>query len=156
IVDWLERKTTAPAENLYVLTGDGGTGKSAIIGRLVALTDQGYRTTAAAEGWNEPKDRDEGTVPPLDGLDAALHLRNLSAEETMGTLSELLRIPRPNPPEDLASFVAGAVGTLPHSNRPVTIAVDALDESSDPERIAGLLFKPLAAKGWRILVGARP
>ena len=155
IVNWLVAKKTAPTENLYILMGDGGTGKSAILGRLVSLTDAGYRAAAAAEGWNESEDRADGTVPPLDGFDAALHLRNLSAEVTMGTLSELLRIRRPDKPDDFASFVANAPVMFSGSDRPITIAVDALDEATDPVRTADQLLRPLATKGWRILVGTR-
>ena len=139
IVDWLARGETAPPENVYVLTGDGGTGKSAIIGRLVALSDGAYRTAAAAGGWQEGADNAAGTIPPLDAFDAALHLRNLTPEDTAGTLCELLRIPAPSSPGDLASFVASVPVQLPGADRPVTIAVDALDEAEDPLRIAGHL-----------------
>ena len=38
----------------------------------------------------------------------------------------------------------------------MTIALDALDEASEPAGIADRLIRPLAQRGWRFLVGSRP
>jgi hypothetical protein len=43
----------------------------------------------------------------------------------------------------------------PDSRQPVTIVLDALDESNEPRRIAETLIRPLIEKGCRILVATR-
>ena len=80
-------------DHLYVLAADGGTGKSALLGRLIALADQNYRRRAKEQGWNEENDINAGTVPAPDQLDAALSLRNLTPQ----TVAEhLAKSARPN------------------------------------------------------------
>ena len=51
ILQWIRKPpTTALSDSLYVLAADGGTGKSALLGRLIALTDKGYRKKAISQG----------------------------------------------------------------------------------------------------------
>lgn len=155
IVDWLDGRGDAGSHHLYVLTGQGGSGKSAIIGRIVALSDTGFRHAAANVGWDEAGDSVRGTVPGIGRIDAALHLRNLTAESTALAISELAGISPPDPALGLSAFVFNAPNQLADSPHPVTVMLDALDEAGEPARIAELLIRPLAAKGWRILVGTR-
>jgi hypothetical protein len=156
IVDWLEQRGEAGAENLYVLTGNGGTGKSSIIGRMVALSDEKFRGEAVLSGWDEAADAEQGTLHAVGHIDAALHLRKLTAENAAAELSDLLGVAAPKPGEDLDAFVFNLPPKLPGTERPPTIVLDALDEAGDPVRVAERLIKPLAAKNWRILVGTRP
>ena len=156
IVDWLEQRGDAGAQNLYVLTGNGGTGKSSVIGRMVALSDEKFRGEAKLSGWDQPTDAEQGTLPPAERIDAALHLRKLTAENAAAELSELLGVPKPKPGEDLDSFVFNLPARLPGAVHSPTLVLDALDEAGDPVRVAERLIKPLAAKNWRILVGTRP
>ncbi len=156
IVDWLEQRGEAGAQNLYVLTGNGGTGKSSVIGRMVALSDETFRGEAVRSGWDEAADANQGTLPAAERIDAALHLRKLTAENAAAELSDLLGVPQPKPGEDLDSFVDNLPARLPGAAHSPTIVLDALDEAGDPLRVAERLIKPLAAKNWRILVGTRP
>lgn len=156
IVDWLDQRGEVGAQNLYVLTGNGGTGKSSVIGRMVALSDQQFRGEAVRSGWDEAADAKQGTLPSAERIDAALHLRKLTAENAAAELSDLLGIAQPKPGEDLDSFVRNLPARLPGAVHSPTIVLDALDEAGDPLRVAERLIKPLAAKDWRILVGTRP
>lgn len=155
IIEWLTAHGEAVPQNLYVLTGDGGTGKSAIIGRIVALSDPGFRDAARRAGWNEAADILLGTEPPIGQIDAALHLRNLTADAVTVAIAGLLAIPRPDVGRGLAAFVDDVPVRLAGAPRPILLIVDALDEASEPARIAEQLLRPLATKGWRILVGTR-
>ena len=156
IVDWLDERGEANGQNLYVLTGEGGTGKSSIIGRIVALSDDQFRGEALRSGWDEAADAARGMLPAAGRIDAALHLRKLTAESAAAELSDLLGIAPPASGEGLDAFVFNLPPRLPGATRPPTIVLDALDEAGEPARVAEHLIKPLAAKQWRVLVGTRP
>lgn len=162
IVDWLHHRGDAGGQGLYVLTGSGGTGKSAIIGRMVALSDPESRRAAiqaeaAAAEAEAPAAGAEAkeTLPAIESLDAALHLRNLDLARAAGALSELLGIPPPQLDQLAVWAAAHAPARFPGTGRAATVALDALDEASEPVSIAERLIQPLAARGWRFLVGTR-
>ena len=91
-LQWMRKTPTTRADFLYVLVAAGGTGKSALLGRLIALTDERYHQNSEVQGWDEEADRLTGTVPDLDHIDAALNLRNLTASATADHLAEILKI----------------------------------------------------------------
>ena len=153
ILGWMARPSSLPEDRLYVLAADGGTGKSALLGRLIALTDRQYRDKAKRDGWNEEGDRQAGTVPAPDRIDAALSLRNLT-------------------PQTLAEHLAGLLGTGPFDSIEVfvqkatqsyrrldwaapCIVLDALDEALEPSAIVFRVVHPLVAAGWKLLVATR-
>jgi len=148
ILEWV----ASPANNnprLYILTGDGGTGKSALVGRLIALADFQCRERLRSEGWNEEEDRNLGTLPPLDAFDTALHLRNLTAQGTVEQLADLLGLDRPDSPE---AFIESAE----KQGKPGKLLVfDALDEAENPAEIVLRVIRPLAHVDWRALVATR-
>lgn len=150
ILRWME----AGPDALYVLAADGGTGKSALLGRLVALTDRDYRARALAQGWDEAADRAAGTVPTADRIDAALNLRNLTAQATADRLAEILRVARTDTVEQ---FVQAVPGACPRADgRPLCLVLDALDEAEDPAAVVQRIILPLARSGCKLLVGTRP
>ena len=155
ILQWIRRPPpTSLSDSLYVLAADGGTGKSALLGRLIALTDKGYRKKAAAQGWDEEADRNVGTVPDIDQIDAALNLRNLTAQATADHLADILKIAKANSVEE---FVKGAREAYAKAGNSVPcIVLDALDEAEDPSAIVHRVIHPLASRGWKVLVATRP
>ena len=154
ILQWMQRPVSTPADALYVLAADGGTGKSALLGRLVALTDRAYRGKAKAQGWSEEADRDDGTVPEADRIDAALNLRNLTAQATVDRLAEILKIAKADSVEDFVRLARGAYARK--DVRAPCIVLDALDEAEDPSAIVHRVVRPLASAGWKVLVATRP
>lgn len=158
IVEWLGGAGAAATQPLLILTGSAGSGKSALIGRLVTLEDPAARELARQAGWDEAADSTSGTVPDPGCIDAALHLRRLSSEQVTQALAELLAMPSAQGRIDPSSFVAQVPATqsLPDgSTRPTTVVLDALDEANDPARIAQGLVAPLVSRGCRVLVGTR-
>jgi hypothetical protein len=152
IAEWLHGRGAAGGEALYVLTGSGGTGKSAILGRMVALSDpQFLASPSAAVALAAARN----TVPNVGSIDAALHLRNLDVVAAASALSDLLGLAAPEPGR-LDAWTEAQKPQLPGLNHVVTIVLDALDESAEPTAIAELLIQPLVSKGWRFLVGSRP
>jgi WD40 repeat protein len=134
--EWL----SAPARDtqLRVVTGDPGSGKSAVLGRLVTLADTGPQGVS-----------DQGLVPPADGIAAALLARGKTADELLIELAATLGIA-------VSTGLADTVGS-----RPVfTVVIDALDEAADPPTVIERVILPLHSaasheRGPRLLVATR-
>jgi Caspase domain len=132
---------------IVALTGDGGTGKSAILGRLAILSD---RDAARRAGWTETDNADD-TVPPPGWVSAAVHLRGLTAQQATKHLGEILQVPEATRDD----FDVGHLLKFIRKTDPPLVAFDALDESLEPSRISNDLILPLARMNWRVLVGTR-
>jgi hypothetical protein len=151
ILDWLDERGPAAAEFRYVLTGSGGTGKSAILGRIVALSDPYFRTSVM--GAHAVADAND-TVPDIGSVDAAIHLRKFDVGATVATLSELLGLSSPDT-ASVHAWIDAQPARLPGRARAVTVVLDALDEAADPAGIIDRLIQPLGTRGWRFLIGSR-
>jgi len=154
ILQWMRKTPTTKSDSLYVLVADGGTGKSALLGRLIALTDEVYRKNAKMQGWDEEADRHVGTVPDLDQIDAALSLRNLTASATADHLAGILKISKTDSVEHFVEAARDAYAKADDS--PPCIVLDALDEAEDPSTIVYRVIHPLVNAGWKVLVATRP
>jgi hypothetical protein len=144
-------------DTLLVVTGQAGVGKSAVIGRAVALTDATFRQNLEeSTGWAEATARRQGTLPPIDGIDAALHLRGLGAAGMARQLADLLDLDVTGPtgagPNVLVERLLTGAGAM--DERP-TIVLDALDEADEPRQIAESIILPLAELGCHVVVGTR-
>jgi hypothetical protein len=110
---------------LRVLTGDPGSGKSAVVGRLVTLTDPRSAPAGAAHG-------EEGLIPAVGSITCALLARRKSAEDLLKELRLALHVA---PDADLTVVLA---------KWPVfTVVVDALDEASSPSSVVANVISPL-------------
>ena len=124
-----------------MLTGDPGSGKSAVVGRLVTLADP--RSVPAG-----PTPGEESLTPPA-GITCALLARRKSAEDLLKELSVALHVA---PDADLAAALA---------KRPVfTVVIDALDEASNPPSVVANVIALLTnaaspGTGPRMLVATR-
>lgn len=127
---------------LWVLTGDPGSGKSAVVGRLVTLTDPRSAPAGATPG-------EEGLIPPVGSITCALLARRKSAEDLLKELRLALHV---EPDADLTVVLA---------KWPVfTVVIDALDEASSPSSVVANVISPLTdagslAAGPRVLVATR-
>ncbi|MFD4630950.1 hypothetical protein ACFVYR_08860 [Streptomyces sp. NPDC058284] len=164
LVSWLNQEHDRKAR---VVTGSPGMGKSALLGRLLALTDPATAvpdTTTADTADERAPDVTDDTADPDADPTAVLRPRPvtvvLDAHHT--TLDALTG--------DLAEAVSGRRETSPDAllrhlrtrTEPVTILVDALDEAGpagggqEAVRIAHELLRPLSAmRGVRLVVGTR-
>lgn len=151
---WLRRESDADGRIIF-LTGAAGTGKSAVLGRLVVRSDPGMRGTIPEETVPQSTD------VPVETISIAIHARRKTMEDIMATLADFARPASESPgPRTVDELVE----TLTAYSRPMTIVVDAVDEAggvdgdeTEARRIAGLL----CAVGdrvpeVRVLVGARP
>ncbi len=129
-----------------VVTGGPGSGKSAVLGRLVCLADPRTRDELAAGA-------PPGTVPPLGAIRAAMHARGRTADELAAEIAHALGVG--------ASGASSLLAMLRETwrSRPAVVVVDAVDEAADPFRLIDELLQPVAAAadrtGIRLLVGSR-
>lgn len=155
LVTWLTASTDDGKGR--VVTGSPGCGKSAVLGRIVATSDPGYRARLNLS------DADPATIAPENCVTAAVHARHKRMEEIVARIADTLGV-----------AVEGAAGLLQElsrqgrdSDQPVVIAIDALDEAGsgtaadaggrgEPRRIARELLRPMSdIHGVRLLVGTR-
>ena len=129
-----------------VLTGGPGSGKSAVLARLITLSDPVYRERVPDLDPNDP------AVPPAASIEVAVWARNKTIEDVVAAIAQATTVDADSPD----TLIDG----LLERDRPCTIVVDALDEAVEPAGIAGKLLRPLAADaasaGVRVLIGSRP
>lgn len=145
IASWLRDGT-----GLMVLTGPPGSGKSAVVGRVVVLSDPAARALAKSSGSLDGVP--DESLPPLRSVDMALHVKGLSLPEFARAIGQKAGL-------DLsigASFDQQSfVEQVKNLNRPVTLGVDALDEASEPWQIGLLLRRLVEDANARVLIGTR-
>jgi WD40 repeat protein len=128
---------------LRVLTGDPGSGKSAVLGRLVTLAD----TTLAPKPPGTPAD--PSSMPPAGSITAALLAKGKTADELLAELAASLG----------AAHSAEFTDTL-RSRSAFTVVIDALDEAADPPAVVEKVISPLhgvasPGHGPRLLIATR-
>jgi len=148
LVRWLAQTP----HGMYVLTGDAGSGKSAMLGRLVTfsepellagLLNASILTEAPAEALIADRP-----------FDAVIHLTSMTFANTVQRVSEIAGVD-PSGPEGVSDIDA-LLAHLAVRTEPFTLLVDALDESLDPFPIAASLLRRLAAiDGVQVVVGTR-
>jgi WD40 repeat protein len=117
---------------MRIVTGRPGSGKSAILSRLVSAS-------------RESSDKGLGTGH--GPIDIAVHAKGKSVEDVTSQIASVLQV---EPKTD------AILTSLRHSSKPLRIVVDALDESSQPYALARNLLRPLdSIDSVRLLVGTR-
>ena len=146
LVAWLTA-APVPADNVRVVTGGPGSGKSAVLARLVTMSNPAYR--ADMPGPLAAGDPVSGLRPGT--IDVAVHARAAPAGEVVSALAAAADAPQ----ADLDSLI----DALLERRETFTIALDALDEADDPHALARALRKlasETADAGVQLLVGTRP
>lgn len=115
---WLGRESTG----VFVVTGPPGSGKSAILGRMVVLADPESREEVTSR-YPELILETE-TTPPLHGIDVAVYAREKTIDAVVAELGVGLGLePRPQGRDELLARASEAPGET-------TIVLDALDEAN--------------------------
>lgn len=137
-----------------VVTGSPGCGKSAVLGRIVAMSDPTYRKDLLREAHPAGA----GVTPRL--VDIWVHARHKLLPEIVERIASDLGLTADSPGQLLR-----AVSQRTSERGCVVIVVDALDEAGagadsggkhEPRRIARELLRPLSEiSGVRLLVGTR-
>lgn len=143
VVAWL----AAREPGLFLVTGGAGSGKSAVLGRVATLSDPRRRAEVLAHGALLDGDPDPGG----NAVDAALHLRGMTAQDLAEALARQLDLPAPRSP---AALVAELEPRGP--GRPPVLVLDGLDEAAPEEAaaVAEQLLVPLSRVA-SVLLGSR-
>jgi uncharacterized protein (DUF779 family) len=144
LADWLRIPPGSPPA-VQVVTGAPGSGKSAVLGRLVLLADP---TRIQAARRADP-DLDDDTLPPLNSIDLSVHVRNRTLDEVVESIGAAVELEEKGSVEDL-------LDALRRRPKALTVVADALDEATDAEELAGALTRMAATGGVRLLVGTLP
>ncbi len=123
VVGWV----TADEPGVYVVTGKAGTGKSAIVGRVVSSSNPAEREFLLRQG---PLAHDD---PGIDAVDAVIHARAVTVEQVARALDVQLVGAGLVPPHDAgrrnAAELVGAVQRAHEQGTTPVIVVDGLDEA---------------------------
>ena len=141
LVTWLGDPDERSAR---VVTGGPGSGKSAVIGRLVVLSDSSWRRTVPLQ------DLAADTIPSEGSFATGIHARGLTTKEVLTAICAAAGVQADTPADLLREMRRG----------PLTVAIDAVDEALDPSGLVTGVLVPLVetgpAHGLRLLLGTRP
>ncbi len=151
---WLE--AGPPGRAVRVVTGPAGTGKSAVLAWLCALSDPQLRAEIATA---RPGALADAAAVPAEGrISAAVWARDLDADGVARMLASALALPVAT--DATVAEVLDAIGRLDLAERArLVVVLDALDEARarHPGGIARHLLLPLARDlGVKVLAGTRP
>jgi WD40 repeat protein len=142
-----------------VVTGDPGSGKSAVLARLVTLADPQVRQRVPQAVLTAAP---AGTLPPPGGIDAAIHARNKALPDVLAALATATGIVHPDTTATVTSperQVRNLIDQLIAQPQRRVVILDALDEAIDSEQLVSKLLVPLLEaapqSGLRLLVGTR-
>jgi hypothetical protein len=125
---------------MWIVTGDPGSGKSALLAHLVTSSFPEWRSALALSVDN--------LSPPEGSIRVALMARGKRSDEVLTHITAALGSTARSGEELCAELTA--------RSDPVGLVVDAVDESADPADLVGAVLAPLASSpGVRLLVGAR-
>jgi WD40 repeat protein len=150
ITSWLER---AEADRrVLVVTGAPGSGKSAVLGRIV--------TTADADAVRELPPSDAAMRASVGSVACAVHSKGLTALEVAGQIAKAASAALPERIEDFAPALRSALDERASSR--FNVIIDALDEAASPAEarlIEAKVILPLAETCWdvgaQVVVGSR-
>ncbi|GAA2581642.1 NACHT and WD repeat domain-containing protein [Actinomadura fulvescens] len=134
-----------------LVTGEPGSGKSAVLGRVATFGYAGLRNEVPAA---ELARADPATLAPPGSVRAAVFARGLSARQAATLIAAELGVVA-----ELPGDLLDRLSERPLEGRGIVI-VDAVDEAADPAELIRELLEPLAATahrtGVRLLAGMRP
>ncbi|MFD3843885.1 caspase family protein, partial [Streptomyces sp. NPDC058642] len=138
-------------ESVRVVTAGPGSGKTAVLGLVAALTMSERRRTVPVDALGlQPE-----WIPRENSIDVVMYAQNLTDSQVLSGLAAV------------EGFRCATVGefleALEHRSadrqRPFTVLIDALDEAATPDTLCSQIVRPLIEHSQgrvRLLLGTRP
>ncbi|MFI9453521.1 caspase family protein [Amycolatopsis sp. NPDC052450] len=145
IASWLRHPD--PHSPLLAVTGDPGSGKTAVLGLIASLAHSTWRTTVPLSTLGLPA----AAVPAPSAVDVVIYAQGLTTDEVLKGIAAAARL-HANTPGELLDGLSG-------TGAPLTVLLDAVDEAVDPDHLTRNLLRHLvehAAGRLRLLIGTRP
>ncbi|MFG3720340.1 caspase family protein [Streptomyces massasporeus] len=145
LTDWLREPD--PLRPAVVVTGGPGSGKTAVLGLIAALTNAERHHSVPVHLLDLP----ERAVPRPGSIDVVIYAQALTDEDILNGLAAAARVRAPT--------VGTLLDALSARDRPFTAVIDALDEAASPDTLTTQLIQPLIRFGngrFRLLLGTRP
>ena len=139
-----------PGARALVVTAGPGSGKTAVLGLVSALTHPEHRPTVPIDAIQLPP----AAIPPIGAVDVTIYAGGLTHDQVQAGLAAAAQIRAGTIGELITALDARATA----SGRPFTAIVDALDEAADPAQLITRVLRPIIdhAHGVRLLLGTRP
>ncbi|WP_329034449.1 tetratricopeptide repeat protein [Streptomyces sp. NBC_01725] len=124
VVGWVEERRPG----LHVVTGSAGTGKSAIVGQVVSLSNPAERSRLVADGrtWHH-------ALPRVRSVDAHVHARGLTADLAAdflaGQLVQRDVLAQQETRRNASELVGQVQRAVEGGAKPPVIVIDGLDEA---------------------------
>jgi len=133
-----------------VVTAGPGSGKTAVLGLVSALTHSEHRPTVPIDALQLPP----AAIPPIGAVDVTIYAGGLTHDQVQAGLAAAAQIRADTIGELITALDARAAA----SGRWFTAIVDALDEAADPAGLITRVLRPIIdhTRGVRLLLGARP
>lgn len=139
---------------VLLVTGGAGSGKSAVLARLVTLSDPTFRATYPTQVATIPPD----LLPPEDAVDVAVLATGKNALEILTQVCGAVGA-TDTPAATLEAAKKEWTALIVDRTQRLTIVVDALDEATNPGEVVQQALLPLVGEHHklpvRLLVGVR-
>ncbi|MDQ2706305.1 MAG: ATP-binding protein [Actinomycetota bacterium] len=157
LVDPSTRDTDGLSSTVTLVTGGAGCGKSAVLARLVTLSDPEFLRAYTHQLTDVP-----GELRPAPGaIDVAVLATGKYPHEVLAQILAVItdkhsdNTPAVTDLDALVEACRAQIGRRRDAGQPTTVVLDALDESEQPLRIAQALHRLIETAGLRLLVGVR-
>ncbi|WP_414507379.1 caspase family protein [Streptomyces sp. NEAU-L66] len=149
LANWLRTPGTDGASACRVVTAGPGSGKTAVLGLIAALSHPERRRTVPIDTL----DLASQLIPEEGALDVTVYAQNLTDTDVLYALAAAARVHA-----DTVGELLEALGAR-QGERPFTVLIDALDEAATPDTLCSQILRPLIdhSEGRiRLLLGTRP
>ncbi|MFF3018224.1 caspase family protein, partial [Streptomyces sp. NPDC057939] len=148
LANWLDSQPGPDAQCCRVVTAGPGSGKTAVLGLIAALSHPERRRTVPLDSL----DISPNLITP-GVLDVAVYAQGLSDTDVLDAIRAAARIHTPT------ATVGELLTALDDRPKPLTVLIDALDEATTPLTLCTSILRPLIehSRGRiRLLMGTRP
>jgi WD40 repeat protein len=148
ITTWLA--TPAQSSPALVVTAGPGSGKTAVLGMVSALTHPEHRRTVPRDALALPRQ----AIPPVGAVDVTIYAGGLTHEQVLAGLAAAAHVHA----DTIGQLITALRQPPVRADRPFTAIIDALDEAADPHRLITQVLRPLIddEQAIRLLLGTRP
>ncbi|MDH6604471.1 WD40 repeat protein [Streptomyces sp. SAI-208] len=146
---WLGERGVDGNGGCRVVTAGPGSGKTAVLGLIAALSHPEHRLTVPARSLG----LSERLMPDAGSVDVAMYAQSLTNQDVLAGLAAAAGLRVNTVGEFLEALQAQK------RPRPFTALIDALDEAATPDSLCSQIVRPLLHYGngnVRLLLGTRP